>query len=423
MGDQDTMTEVPAALKRLAKYMVRGFYGLEHSLTLDVLIRYPCVKEDDIALLLKFEKKQLRAILNTLKADKFIKCRMRVETGSDGKSTKHNYYYINYKVLVDVVKYKLDHVRRKIESDERESTIRASFKCPGCHSTYSDLEVNQLFDPFTELFRCTYCNAEVEEDFSSVPKRDARTLLAKFNEQIEPIFLLLRETEDIVLPCELLEPQPTYIPELANSCEQSFDMMAVDMQGNQGRWANKTSSMDNMYVQSVTINVHEPELKKVKEKKGKEQPVWMKESTVSVPEVLPEEIKTDLLPEEQENVDENANKKDDGADNEVLRTLLIHEMKSGSGPSVTQITKSDSESDTSESDEEKKRAKPEGAKPMSSVEQDEEAEADDPVVMVGGQSHVYSEVSQNPSLVSFMTEEEREVYIKIGQQMFQSAFE
>ncbi|CAI9533079.1 unnamed protein product [Staurois parvus] len=216
MGDQDAMTEVPAALKRLAKYMVRGFYGLEYSLTLDVLIRYPCVKEEDIALLLKFEKKQLRTILQTLKSDKFIKCRMRIQTGPNGKSTKHNYYYINYKVLVDVIKYKLDHVRRKIESDERESTNRASFKCPGCHSTYSDLEVNQLFDPFTELFRCTYCNQEVEEDFSSLPKRDARTLLAKFNEQIEPIFLLLRETEDIVLPSELLEPQPTEIPELAD---------------------------------------------------------------------------------------------------------------------------------------------------------------------------------------------------------------
>lgn len=66
-----------------------------------------------------------------------------------------------------------------------------------------------------ETFRCTYCNAEVEEDASALPKHDARTLLAKFNEQIEPIFVLLRETEDIVLPYDLLEPQPTEIPELS----------------------------------------------------------------------------------------------------------------------------------------------------------------------------------------------------------------
>ncbi|XP_072262265.1 general transcription factor IIE subunit 1-like [Pyxicephalus adspersus] len=419
MGDQDIMTEVPAALKRLAKYMVRGFYGLEYSLTLDVLIRYPCVKEEDIALLLKFEKKQLRTILQTLKSDKFIKCRMRIQTGPNGKSTKHNYYYINYKVLVDVIKYKLDHVRRKIESDERESTNRASFKCPGCFKTYSDLEVNQLFDPFTELFRCTYCNQEVEEDLSSLPKRDARTLLAKFNEQIEPIFLLLRETEDIVLPSQLLEPQPTEIPELAGSCEMPSAIAAMDLQGCQGRWANKSSAVGNMYVQNITINVHEPEMKKVKEKKGKEQPVWMKNSTVHEPNP---EI-SDSFTSEEPVVDENANKKVSGGDNEVIRTLLIHEMKSGSGPTTTQISKSESDSDTSESDEEKKRTMPSPINPSNGAELEEEGEAVDPMVMVGGQPHVYSEVSQNPTLVSFMTDEEREAYIKIGQQMFQSAFE
>lgn len=145
------MTEVPASLKRLAKYTVRGFYGVEYSLALDVLIRYPCVKEDDILQLLKYERKQLRAVLNTLKTDKFVKMRMRVETGSSGKSTRHNYYYINYKVLVDVVKYKLDHVRRKIEADERHSTTRSSFKCPSCLNIYTDLEVNQLFDTFTGM--------------------------------------------------------------------------------------------------------------------------------------------------------------------------------------------------------------------------------------------------------------------------------
>lgn len=151
MGDQDIITEVPAALKRLAKYLVRGFYGVEYALVLDVLVRYPCIKEDDLLLLLKYERKQLRTVLNTLKADKFVKLRMRVETGPNGKSTRHNYYYINYKVLVDVVKYKLDHMRRKIEAGERDSTTRSSFKCPSCLSTYTDLEVNQLFDLFTGM--------------------------------------------------------------------------------------------------------------------------------------------------------------------------------------------------------------------------------------------------------------------------------
>lgn len=153
MADPDVLTEVPAALKRLAKYVIRGFYGIEHALALDILIRNPCVKEEDMLELLKFDRKQLRSVLNNLKGDKFIKCRMRVETAADGKTTRHNYYFINYRTLVNVVKYKLDHMRRRIETDERDSTNRASFKCPVCSSTFTDLEANQLFDPMTgEIF-------------------------------------------------------------------------------------------------------------------------------------------------------------------------------------------------------------------------------------------------------------------------------
>lgn len=66
----------------------------------------------------------------------------------------------------------------------------------------------------TGTFRCTFCQTEVEEDESAVPKKDARTLVARFNEQIEPIYVLLRETEDVNLSHELLEPEPTEIPAL-----------------------------------------------------------------------------------------------------------------------------------------------------------------------------------------------------------------
>ncbi|XP_066488738.1 general transcription factor IIE subunit 1-like [Tiliqua scincoides] len=408
MGDQDIITEVPAALKRLAKYLVRGFYGVEYALALDVLIRYPCVKEDDLLLLLKYERKQLRTILNTLKADKFVKLRMRVETGPNGKSTRHNYYYINYKVLVDVVKYKLDHMRRKIEAGERDSTTRSSFKCPSCLSTYTDLEVNQLFDIFTETFRCTYCNTEVEEDASALPKRDAQTLLAKFNEQIEPIFMLLHETEDIVLPFDLLEPQPSEIPELATSLDQHLSSK-TELLSRPEKWATRNSSDGNMYIQSLVIDVQESvNVTNAKVQKTKQQPVWMIQSTV-------QGASLDVVnaPGDAKNVDECI--KEPATESEVTRTLLIHEYKSssvtGHAPPSAKSRLHDSESDTSESEEEVK------------VAVAKEPVTLNPPIMVAGQPHLYSEVGENPELVSLMTDEEREVYIKVGQEMFQAVFE
>ena len=49
----------------------------------------------------------------------------------------------------------------------------------------------------------------MEEDESSIPKQDARTVLARFNEQIQPVYDLLRLCEDVKLAPEVLDPEPT----------------------------------------------------------------------------------------------------------------------------------------------------------------------------------------------------------------------
>nr|XP_026250962.1 general transcription factor IIE subunit 1 [Urocitellus parryii] len=329
MADPDVLTEVPAALKRLAKYVIRGFYGIEHALALDILIRNPCVKEEDMLELLKFDRKQLRSVLNNLKGDKFIKCRMRVETAADGKTTRHNYYFINYRTLVNVVKYKLDHMRRRIETDERDSTNRASFKCPVCSNTFTDLEANQLFDPMTGTFRCTFCHTEVEEDESAMPKKDARTLLARFNEQIEPIYELLRETEDVNLAYEILEPEPTEIPALKQSKDRSATPAgAAGLAGGHHReaWTTKGPSYEDLYTQNVVINMEDQDdvhRTSLEGKSAKERPIWLRESTVqgaySSEEMKEGGIDMDAFQEREE----GRSGPDDNE--EVMRALLIHE--------------------------------------------------------------------------------------------------
>ena len=76
----------------------------QHAILIDTLIHHACVKEEDLLDHLKFERRQLRALINTLKSDKFIKSRMIVETDSEDKTTKHNYYFINYSTFVNVIK-------------------------------------------------------------------------------------------------------------------------------------------------------------------------------------------------------------------------------------------------------------------------------------------------------------------------------
>lgn len=66
------LTEVPSSLKQLARLVVRGFYGIEDALIIDMLVRFPCLREEDLAELLKFDKKMLRAKIALLRVDKFV---------------------------------------------------------------------------------------------------------------------------------------------------------------------------------------------------------------------------------------------------------------------------------------------------------------------------------------------------------------
>jgi len=66
------------------------------------------------------------------------------------------YIYI-FQTFVNVVKYKLDLMRKRMETEERDATSRASFKCPSCCKTFTDLEVIH----FTKLIQFLLNVAEI----------------------------------------------------------------------------------------------------------------------------------------------------------------------------------------------------------------------------------------------------------------------
>lgn len=192
-----TLDDIPKPLTKLIRLIMRGFYSIEQKLVVDMLVRRRETREDDLIEVLKLERKHLRSLLQQMRQDKFINFRMMMETDDDGKSTRRNYYSINYRMFVNVVKYKIDHVRRKLETEERDLTSRASFICKSCGKTYTDLETGQIFDPTRLQLRCSYCDGFVDEDPNVRPKADSRLVMASFNDQMKPIYELLKETEGI----------------------------------------------------------------------------------------------------------------------------------------------------------------------------------------------------------------------------------
>jgi transcription initiation factor IIE alpha subunit len=61
------VNEVPETLRRLVLMLAKVFYGPQHYILMDYLQQNVCVKEDRLRELLKFEPRNLRQILVSLK--------------------------------------------------------------------------------------------------------------------------------------------------------------------------------------------------------------------------------------------------------------------------------------------------------------------------------------------------------------------
>ncbi|KAG5682671.1 hypothetical protein PVAND_012009 [Polypedilum vanderplanki] len=432
-NNQELVYEIPSSLKQLARLVVRGFYTIEDALIVDMLVRNPCMKEDDIAELLKFEKKMLRARLTLLKNDKFMQARLKMETGVDGKAHKVNYYFINYKTFVNVIKYKLDLMRKRLETEERDATARANFKCTNCSKPFTDLEVDQLFDLNTGELRCTYCGSLVEEDMAAMPRTDSRLMLAKFNEQLEPLYDLLKQAEGIKLAPEVLEPQPIDIDVIRGITKPS-EMMHNEV------WSGEaTRSTSGFMNEEAKVNVTIGEIDTVDQSaQKKERPVWMTESTV-VSKDAEQDAESMLEKVAQSAVQASSwqtpapaitttskNKKE--TEENIMSVLLAHEKQTtkANNDAVRNLNNQDDSSGGGDSsgddDDEIDRTEIPNIE-LEIMNEDEESDEEDvPKVMIGNKSYPVTEVMDNTELIAKMTPHEKAQYIQIYQEYFEHLY-
>lgn len=419
------VTEVPSSLKQLARLVVRGFYSIEDALIIDMLVRNPCMKEDDIAELLRFEKKQMRARISTLRNDKFIQIRLKMETGPDGKAQKVNYYFINYKTFVNVVKYKLDLMRKRMETEERDATSRASFKCTNCDKTFTDLEADQLFDFNTGEFRCTYCGSPVEEDSSAMPKKDSRLMLARFNEQLQPLYDLLREVEGIKLAPEILEPEPVDIDTIRGITKPQ------NQRPDGQQWSGEATRNQGFAVEETRVDVSiGGEIQEaVTERKAR--PVWMTESTVITEEnhdateaILNEAAQSST--QHTINVGGATNNRSKKENEDIMSVLLQHEKQTNQKDALTKNLKYGSSnadsSDSSDDDKDIDNIKIPKVDYNNYINSESDDGDDDvPTVLVAGRPHPIDQV--NDVLIAQMTLQEKENYIHVYQQHYSHIYD
>ena len=427
MEEPELLSEVPPILKRLAKTVAYAFYDPELVVTISLLTNYPCVDEDTILEKLHFDKRQLRGVLSRLKNDKLIKQRQIKEKQPDSANFNvYNFYFINYKLFVNVVKYKLDHIRRKLENEEQQARNRPSFQCLQCHKHFSDLEVDRLVDFQTGLFRCSYCDGDVEEDANHINTQTNGSSLGRFNEQMEQIYTLLKECENINLAPEVLEPTPSTVSLKTSSKSASNN-------SNKSGWSSKSSK--DLYDQNIQINVREEVDANKESKKSKVLPVWMSESTVLNEESndsvssLASTLTRSETPVIPETIEEPTAIIANTEDEEIMSHLLAHE-NSNKKPRldndlsvVDKPAKEDSLSD-SESPSPKQKLEENTAGISAVTEVADVIESDDEehevTVKVGDKQYALNEIDDE--IIEKMSKNEHDTYLKVYQEMYEDYY-
>lgn len=416
---QAMVTVIPDDLKKLARLVVRGFYSREDILIIDMLVRHHCMREDDLSNLLKFDKKLVRAKMAGLKKDKLVQEKQRMETRTDdpSKVEKMNCYFINYKIFVNIVKYKLDHMRKKLEMSERDASSRSSFKCTSCSKTFTDLEVNELIVPMTGEMMCTFCGQTVEEDESAGPQSDSRQTLVKFNEQMKVLYDKLLAVESIKLDPSVLEPEPAELGD--EKVDRRPQNGANGPPDGGGKWSGEATRGMGLRVTDTDIKIDfDGEAEKNKDV-PKDVPIWITQSTIEGADGLQAFANdaTDFANSSAKNdTRDNVNRDDD--DDEITRLLLQHEKKnsaSAAAAAANSINPNDSESDkTDDSDmEDVGGTKQDKVDVMSS---DDDAEDGIPTVRVGNEEITITDV--NEEIINRMTAEEKERYTQIFQDFY-----
>ncbi|VDM23865.1 unnamed protein product [Toxocara canis] len=400
-------------VSRLALFIAKAFYGREHYVVMDYIQKNTCIKEDDLRVITKFDQRFLRGVsvflngrLSTgfafertlfqiivqLKVDKILKERI-VSEEADGRCRKVNYYYINYRALLNVAKYKIDHMRQRLEVKDKDEVYKASYKCSGCQHHYDAMEMDKIFDPMMQEMRCWRCQGLVEPDETAGPTDETRSSLARFNDQMAPLFAMIQNLDGIRLAPHILEPPIKTVDNIPSEAGLEKKVLQVGERAFSGHTAATRSTM---YQNGITVSIEgESAAPKVEEKKAVP---WLQNQMHS-PTPTP--------------VDDQMQKAfADLVDNPAA---LVEEELPEAAPVHSDVERL--LMDEFDQEEAQLVGEPEPKRPKLEADTSPESTTDEEeMISVGGRRYYLDEVT--PDLVRQMTEAEKEVYIRITRENF-----
>jgi len=212
------------------------------------------------------------------------------------------YHYIDYKLFVDTVKWKIHQMTKKIREKGEIELQNKGYRCPKCERQVSLFDMSKYnINPVTNSIWCEYCNVELEQENNEESENAGQELYKRLMDQCLPILNLLKMTDKLVIPDYTPSASGnTTVTEKINLSNQRDLRIAEDTEDITGEIKVEFQNTDN-----ASAREKQEEENKLKRKQN-ELPVWYQFSTVTGERVAPgpEENEPD---KEEEKVEKKKN--------------------------------------------------------------------------------------------------------------------
>ncbi|ELQ74789.1 Transcription initiation factor IIE, alpha subunit [Trachipleistophora hominis] len=183
-------------MQKLIRHTLRLFYQPHHCVIMDILSEKLLLRENEICSAMKMLSKEFNKLIVKLKEDKLIKQESKIETTIDGRQLLQQIYYIDYREIKDIIKYKIYKMSTEINEHLREQQRQIGYVCSECKTEYSVLEAQSLVKNYR--FICPDCNIElVENKNTEVDPHELHTLMMN---DLKDIIDMLKQADNYNIP-------------------------------------------------------------------------------------------------------------------------------------------------------------------------------------------------------------------------------
>ena len=109
-----------------------------------------------------------------------------------------DYYYIDFHVTIDAIKYKVLHLDKKVKDQYRSSEEKKAYRCPRCRAEWTPFEVLDSSGP--NGFLCHRCGALLQQNENAAGNPHGHEESSKLMTQLDKLVKLLKQIDSEDIP-------------------------------------------------------------------------------------------------------------------------------------------------------------------------------------------------------------------------------